>query len=135
MSVKINKLVDIIYIDFRKAFDLLVHSKILVKRSSYGIGYELLYWIQSVLTKRTNRVIVDNTLSKHINVSSGVVQGSVLGPLIFIRFINDIVDCLTTARSNITSCCIFANDLKLYFSYESLYVYSSQSITLHDTEN
>jgi hypothetical protein len=135
LSVKDNKLVDAIYLDFRKAFDSLVHSKILVKLSSYGIGFELLSWIQSFLTGRSQRVIVDNALSKPINVSSGVVQGSVLGPLIFILFINDIVDCLSTDGLNTTSCCIFADDLKLYSSYESTCVYSSLSITLQNIEN
>ena len=131
LSVKDNKLVDAIYLDFRKAFDSLVHSKILVKLSSYGIGFELLSWIQSFLTGRSQRVIVDNALSKPINVSSGVVQGSVLGPLIFILFINDIVDCLSTDGLNTTSCCIFADDLKLYSSYESTCVYSSLSTPKH----
>ena len=70
LSVKVNKLVDVIYLDFSKAFDSLVHSKILVKLSSYGIGFELLSWIQSFLTGRTQRVIVDNALSKPIYVAA-----------------------------------------------------------------
>ena len=84
LSIKGNKLVDIIYLDFKIAFDSLVHTKITAKLESYGIGYELLYWLQSFLKGRSQRVIVDNVLSKSIEVTSGVVQGSVLGPTIFI---------------------------------------------------
>ena len=82
-SLKNKKSIDIIYIDFKKAFDSLVHSKIIAKFFAYGIGYELLSWIQAFLTGHTQRVIVDNALSSSIDVSSGVVQGSVLRHLIF----------------------------------------------------
>ena len=92
----------------------LVHSKILVKLSCYGIGHELLEWVLGFLTGRTQRVIVDNILSEPIAVGSGVVQGSMLGPLVFILFINDIVDCLDKNEVNSTSCYIFAVDFKLY---------------------
>ena len=106
-SLKNKRSIDIIYIDFKKAFDSLVHSKIIAKLSAYGIGYELLSWIQAFLTGRTQRVIIDNALSSYIDVSSGVVQGSVLGPLIFLLFIEDIVDCLVSDDVDPTSCCIF----------------------------
>ena len=115
--VKKKKKIDIVYLDFKKAFDSLVHSKIITKLSAYGIEHELLSWIQAFLTGRSQRVIVENALSKPIDVGSGVVQGSVLGPLIFILFINDIVKCLDADEVNHTSCCIFADDLKLYSSY------------------
>ena len=94
ISIKNKKLLDIIYLDFQKAFDSLVHNKIIAKLSAYGIGYELLYWIEAFLTGRSQMVLVEDMLSSSIPVSSGVVQGSVLGPLIFILFIDDIVDCL-----------------------------------------
>ena len=89
-SVKNKKLIDIIYLDFKKAFDSSVHPKVIAKIASYGVNYELLSWIQAFLTGRSQRVIIDNVLSNPIAVGSGVVQGSVLGPLIFILFINDI---------------------------------------------
>ena len=135
LSIKHRKLIDIVYLDFKKAFDSLVHSKILVKLSCYGIGHELLEWIHSFLTGRTQRVIVDNVLSEPIAVGSGVVQGSVLGPLVFILFINDIVDCLDRNEVNSTSCCIFADDLKLYSSYESTMPNNSLTNTIRNIEN
>ena len=117
LSLKNKKLIDIVYLDFKKAFDSLVHSKIITKLSAYGIEHELLSWIHAFLTGRSQRVIVENTLSKPIDVGSGVVQGSVLGPLICILFVNDIVERLDADEVNHTSCCIFADDLKLYSSY------------------
>ena len=64
-----------------------------------------------------------------------MVQGSVLGPLIFILFINDIVDCLDTDEVNPTKCCIFADDMKLYSAYEAAMVSSSLSNTLKNIES
>ena len=66
-SLKNKRSIDIIYIDFKKAFDSLVHSKIIAKLSAYGIGYELLSWIQAFLTGRTQRVNIDNALSSYIS--------------------------------------------------------------------
>ena len=134
-SLKNKSSIDIIYIDFKKAFDSLVHSKIIAKLSAYGIGYELLSWIQAFLTGRTQPVIIDNALSSYIDVSSGVVQGSVLGPLIFLLFIEDIVDCLVSDDVDPTSCCIFADDLKLYSSYNVNSDNSSLSNSLINIEN
>ena len=65
-SLKNKRSIEIIYIDFKKAFDSLVHSKIIAKLSAYGIGYELLSWIQAFSTGRTQRVIIDNALSSYI---------------------------------------------------------------------
>ena len=134
LSLKNKKLIDIVYLDFKKAFDSLVHSKIITKLSAYGIEHELLAWIHAFLTGRSQRVIVENALSKPIDVGSGVVQGSVLGPLIFILFINDIVECLDADEVNHTSCCIFADDLKLYSSYVATDDSSPMSKTIKNIE-
>ena len=89
LSIKSKKLIGIIFIDFHKAFDSLVHNKIITKLNSYGVNDELLTWIQSFLTNIVQRVVIDGVLSDQIAVLSGVVRGSVLGPAIFISFIND----------------------------------------------
>ena len=135
LSVKNRKFIDIIYLDFKKAFDSLVHPKVIAKIASYGVNYELLSWIQAFLTGRSQRVVIENVLSNPIAVGSGVVQGSVLGPLIFILFINDIVDCLDTDEVNPTTCCIFADDMKLYSAYEAATDSSSLSNTLKNIES
>ena len=134
MSIKNRKLLDIIYLDFQKAFDSLVHNKIIAKLSAYGIRYELLCWIEAFLTGRLQMVLVDDMLSSSIPVSSGVVQGSVLGPLIFILCIDDIVDCLDSNEICPTSCSIFADDLKLYCAYDSINDVCSLSNTIRNIE-
>ena len=134
IAIKNKKLIDIIYLDFQKAFDSLVHNKIIAKLSSYGLRYELLSWICEFLTGRTQRVVIDGVLSNPIEVLSGVVQGSVLGPLIFILFINDITDCMDLSEVNPTSCSIFADDLKIYCSYDSIHDNSSIINTVGNIE-
>ena len=134
LSIKSKRVIDIIYIDFHKAFDSLVHNKILAKLNSYGVTYELLYWIQSFLAGRVQRVVIDGVLSDPIAVLSGVVQGSVLGPLIFILFIDDIVDCFVHDGMNPTSLSIFADDLKLYCAYELQHENSSLINTVSNIE-
>jgi len=79
-------------------------------------------------------VFVENMLFSSIPVSSGVVQGSVLGPLIFILFIDDIVDCLDSNEICPTSCSIFADDLKLYCAYDSINDVCSLSNTIRNIE-
>ena len=102
--------IDVIYLDFRKAFDSVPHERLFVKLRAYGIAGNILYWIRSFLTDRKQRVVVRNKASEFRSVTSGVPQGSVLGPLLFILFINDIPDGIDN------SLMMFADDTKLYGS-------------------
>ena len=82
--------IDVIYLDFSKAFDRVDHTILLYKLRRNGINGKLLEWIRSFLTHRTQRVSVNSTLSAETEVISGVPQGSVLGPLLFLIMIQDI---------------------------------------------
>ena len=104
-----KKSVDIAYIDFQKAFDSVVHSKLLIKLQNFGIKSFLLNWISSFLSNRTQRVKIKSTISDPKSVLSGVPQGSVLGPTLFLVYINDIVD--SVKNSEIL---LFADDLKVF---------------------
>jgi hypothetical protein len=101
---------DVIYIDFTKAFDSIVQSKLLLKLEIFGISGLLLKWISGFLTNRTQCVVIDYCFSTQCAVISGVPQGSVLGPLLFIVFINDI----DTVCCGKTVLQLFADDAKLY---------------------
>jgi len=75
--------IDVIYLDFAKAFDSVVHSKLLAKLSCYGINSLLLSWIHSFLSDRLQYVKVNKSCSSLLPVISGVPQGSVIGGLTF----------------------------------------------------
>ena len=84
--------------------------KLIHKLSAYGISDNLLFWVKAFLSNRKQMVRINSTISSISDVTSGVPQGSVLGPLLFNLFINDITDNLghnTTAK-------LFADDIKLY---------------------
>jgi ribonucleases P/MRP protein subunit RPP40 len=102
--------VDVIYIDFSRAFDSVVHSKLLCKLRNFGISGKLLVWISAFLTYRSQCVVVEHCYSVWEPVISGIPQGSVLGPVLFILFIDDIgIVC-----QGIITHKLFADDLKLY---------------------
>ena len=99
--------VDLLFFDFRKAFDTVPHGKLLVKLENFGIKGGTLEIIHDFLTGRRMRVGVGDSFSKFIDILSGVPQGSVLGPILFLIFINDLPEFI---KSLIL---MFADDLKL----------------------
>jgi len=104
-----------VYIDFSKAFDTVSHSKLLIKLRSYGITGDLLSVIEDFLSGRSQRTRVGNDLSDTVLLTSGVVQGSCLGPLLFLLFINDI----TKIFGQQITTKLYADDLKLYTVIDS----------------
>ncbi len=103
--------VDVLYLDYSKAFDSVSHPKLLLKLECYGITGKLLDWIRSFLANRSQRVTINGKFSCFSCVISGVPQGSVIGPLLFLLFINDIVDMLIPCGVTVK---LFADDLKMY---------------------
>jgi hypothetical protein len=109
-----NLPVDAVYLDLRKAFDTVPHRRLILKLQSYGINGYLPSWIQDFLSGRTQYVSVNGTSSAYTDVSSGVPQGSVLGPSLFIYYINDLPDTVDCKVK------IFADDTKAYKSVETV---------------
>ena len=99
--------VDIIYLDFQKAFDKVPHQRLILKLKSHGIGISIINWIEQWLTDRRQRVVVDGEVSNWKPVLSGVPQGSVLGSILFLIYINDLEEGVTSKILK------FADDTKL----------------------
>ena len=108
-----KKPVDVIYLDFAKAFDKVPHNKLISKLKSYYLDCNLIKWIEDWLSNRQQSVVLSGVNSTWKQVTSGVPQGSVLGPLLFISYINDIDVGLTSKIAK------FADDTKLMSSVES----------------
>ena len=94
---------DVIYLDFAKAFDTVDHK-------AYGVSGQLLTWFANYLSGRLQRVVIDGATSQWASVTSGVPQGSLLGPLLFIIFITDLPD--VAIGDVFTS--LYADDTKVY---------------------
>lgn len=103
-----NIQIDMAILDFSKAFDTVPHNKLLNKLESYGINGNINKWLTEFLTNRNMRVVVEGEHSKYVHVESGVPQGTVLGPLLFLCHINDLPN---SVKSQVR---LFADDCLLY---------------------
>ena len=100
--------IDTIYLDFANAFDTVPHQRLLTKLRGYGIEGRILTWIEAFLTDRRRGVVINDIRSSWADVTSTIPQGSVLGPMLFICYINDMP---SSVQSSIY---LFADDAKLY---------------------
>ena len=104
-----------LFMDLSKAFDTIDHNILLYKLRNYGIRGIALSWIKSYLTNRQQFVSIDNLQSSRSVLKCGVPQGSILGPLLFLIYVNDIIN-----SSSILSFILFADDTNVLFSHKNL---------------
>ena len=105
---------DIIYLDFAKAFDTVPHIRLIHKLKLAGIRGKCLNWIYNFLTDRRQRVVLRNGTSSWQQITSGVPQGSILGPILFLLYVNDLPDYVESKAK------MFADDTKVYNNIRSL---------------
>ena len=103
-----GKDVDVIYLDFQKALNKVPHKRLLKKLWAYGIGGKIHSWIKEFLSNRIQTVLVDGNSSSKAKVTSGIPQGSVLGPILFLIFINNLPSVIQALKK------LFADDAKVY---------------------
>lgn len=110
-----GKLVGAVFLDLRKAFDTISHDVILKKLRDYGVALREMLWFTDYLFNRTQFVQIGNQRSAPFHVTSGVPQGSILGPLIFLIFFDDLEDHLSKAK-----CIQYADDTVVYVTHNNV---------------
>ena len=110
----VNCQIDLAVLDFSKAFDTVPHERLLGKLDFYGVQGPILNWIAAFLKNRVQSVVVDGARSKPVDVMSGVPQGTVLGPLLFLLHINDLPSVVTSQVR------LFADDCLMYRPIRSI---------------
>ena len=125
-----GKEIDMIYLDFSKAFDSVPHDKLIVKLQQFGITGRLLHWYSDYLLGRKQRVVVDGVSSSYLDVTSGVPQGSIVGPLLFLVYVNDLPDAAEYSKVP-----MFADDSKCYRVIETSHDTQLLQSDLHSLSN
>ena len=101
-----------ILLDFAKAFDKVPHQRLLYKLHHYGIRGPTLSWIESFLTSRKQHVLTEGAISSEAEVDSGVPQGTVMGPLLFLAFINDLPEVVKSPVRLLADDCLIFRSIK-----------------------
>ena len=101
----------VVFLDLKKAFDTVDHDILLCKLEMYGMGANALEWFRSYLKNRVQCAKVNNIVSSELTTRCGVPQGSILGPLLFIVYINDLNEILSETKAN-----LYADDTAVYIS-------------------
>ena len=119
-----------VFCDISKAFDRVWHTGLLFKLKQHGINDNILYWIKDYLNMRSQRVVISSSCSEIRTIKAGVPQGSVLGPLLFLIYVNDIADNLLSVTR------LFADDSSLAISSEDIdymeFILNDDLITLNE---
>ena len=110
-----NEPMSVLYTDISKAFDSVNHRMLIKVLHSYGLSFEVVSWLENFLRRRFQQVCIGSSMSSPLEVYSGVPQGSVIGPLLFVIFINNITRCAESSSSNV-DISMFADDTKLFSS-------------------
>ncbi|KAL7075050.1 hypothetical protein ACQ4LE_002296 [Meloidogyne hapla] len=132
-----KNIINIVYFDLAKAFDSISHERLLIKLKLIGIESSLLKWISNYLYNRKSVVKIGNEFSKQFSITSGVPQGSILGPLLFNIYISDMPKLCDTPNIKIK---LFADDVKAYqilsktnSNYSSLQIFINKFIQYCNT--
>ena len=118
-AINSSQIIGMVMVDFRKAFDLVDHTLLLKKLRHYKLSDKTINWFSSYLLGRKQKVVINNIESRVENVLCGVPQGSILGPLLFLMFINDLPLYTNNVATNNVATDLYADDTTLYMVGET----------------